>query len=158
MTITQFIKMNVQSVVHDVGARFYINDAVNSFPSTLESFASFISSLPLQQLIRLAWIIGGYILLRPYLEFGFRKLFANQKEHESDAIASAAEGPPRNGNAADGVADYNGMNSGATSGLTAWGAAARKREAMIRQAWVEEQARLAEELDFDGIDPDLLEE
>ena len=150
--------MNVQSVIHDVGARLYINDAVNSFPSTLDSFASFVSSLPLQQLIRLAWIIGGYVLLRPYLELGFRTLFANQNEHESDGIASAAEGPPQNGNAADGVADYNDRNSGATAGLTAWGAAARKRKAMVRQAWEELQARQAEALDFDGIDPDLLEE
>ena len=151
--------MSTQFVAQDTGARFYsLNDGIHALTSILKSFTSFLFKLPLQQLIRLAWIIGGYILLRPYLELGFQKLFATQEEHGSDSIPAAAV---RKGNAAGGVVDdfeTKGLSSGTTTGSAAWGAAARNRQAIILQAWEEEQARLAEERDFDGIDPDLLEE
>jgi len=49
-------------------------------------------------------------------------------------------------------------NNEVAAGRTAWSVAARKRKVMIRQAWEEEQARLAEEHDLDSIDPDLLED
>ena len=123
-------------------ASFYFN-ATSFLRSIFNSFASLLSELPLQQLIRLAWIIGGYILLRPYLELGFRKLFATQ---ENDTDGSVATTPQDD--------DDAGVSS---TSATSWGSAARNRT-RIRQVWEEEQAREAEEHDFDGIDPDLLEE
>jgi hypothetical protein len=145
--------MEVESAILDTGARFStLNDASLFLLSGFSSLKSFLSKLPLHQLIRLAWIIGGYILLRPYIELGLRKLFAGQEEHASDTVRAAGiTSPPQEFSA-------SGMNDEAAVGRTAWGAAARKRKVMIRQAWEEEQARLAEEQDWDGIDPDLLED
>ena len=145
--------MEVKSDALDTGARFYtLNDASLVLLSVFGSLKTFLSKLPLHQLVRLAWIIGGYILLRPYIELGLRKLFAGQEEHASDTVRAAGiTSPPQE-------FSTSGMNNEATVGRTAWGAAARKRKVMIRQAWEEEQARLAEEHDLDGIDPDLLED
>ena len=145
--------MEVKSDALDTGARFYtLNDASLVLLSVFSSLKTFLSKLPLHQLIRLAWIIGGYILLRPYIELGLRKLFAGQEEHASDTVRAAGITPPPQEFSA------SGMNNEAAVGRTAWGAAARKRKVIIRQAWEEEQARLAEEHDLDGIDPDLLED
>jgi hypothetical protein len=145
--------MEVKSDALDTGAGFYtLNDASLVLHSVFTSLKTFLSKLPLYQLIRLAWIIGGYILLRPYIELGLRKLFAGQEEHASDTVGAADITPPPQDFSA------SGMNNEAAVGRTAWGAAARKRKVMIRQAWEEEQARLAEEHDLDGIDPDLLED
>jgi hypothetical protein len=145
--------MEVKSDALDTGARFYtLNDASLVLLSVFSSLKTFLSKLPLHQLIRLAWIIGGYILLRPYIELGLRKLFAGQEEHTSDKVGATGITPsPQKFSASD-------MNNEAAVGRTAWGAAARKRKVMIQQAWEEEQARLAEEHDLDGIDPDLLED
>jgi len=145
--------MEVKSDALDTGARFYtLNDASLVLLSVFNSLKTFLSKLPLHQLIRLAWIIGGYILLRPYIVLGLRKLFAGQEEHASDTVRAAGITPPPQEFSA------SGMNNEATVGRTAWGDAARKRKVMIRQAWEEEQAKLAEEHDLDGIDPDLLED
>ena len=145
--------MEVKPDALDTSARLYtLNDASLVLLSTFNSLKTFLSKLPLHQLIRLAWIIGGYILLRPYIELGFRKLFAGQEEHASDTVRAGGITPPPQEFSA------NGMSNEAAVGRTAWGAAARKRKVMIRQAWEEEQARLAEEHDLDGIDPDLLED
>jgi len=145
--------MEVKSDALDTGARFYtLNDASLVLLSVFSSLKTFLSKLPLHQLIRLAWVIGGYILLRPYIELGFRKLFAGQEEHTSDTVRAAGiTSPPQE-------LSVSGMENEALVGRTAWGAAARKRKVIIRQAWEEEQARLAEEHDLDGIDPDLLED
>jgi hypothetical protein len=130
-----------------------MNNTISTLLSSLNSFPSSFSGLDLQKFIRLASIIGGYILLRPYIELGFRKLFATQKEQDSDTVApEASKVPPSKINPAGGI------SAEATIGRTGWGAAARKRREMILQAWEEEQARLAEERDLDGIDPDLLED
>lgn len=58
-----------------------------------------ISALTVKDYIRLIWIIGGYIFLRPYLDKGFQKLLnsANRKEEEKEkeeeaATAAAAAG------------------------------------------------------------------
>jgi hypothetical protein len=154
--------MEVESAILDTGARIYtLNDASLALLSVFTSLKSFLSKLPLHQLIRLAWIIGGYILLRPYIELGLRKLFAGQEAHASDTAGAAGTTPPSQELSANGIGvgiKTSGMNNEAAVGRTAWGAAARKRKAMIRQAWEEEQARLAEEHDLDGIDPDLLED
>lgn len=144
--------MEVKSDALDTDTRFYtLNDASLVLLSVFSSLKTFLSKLPLHQLVRLAWIIGGYILLRPYIELGLRKLFAGQ-EHASDTVRAAGTTPPPQEFSA------SGMNNEATVGRTAWGDAARKRKVMIRQAWEEEQAKLAEEHDLDGIDPDLLED
>jgi hypothetical protein len=154
--------MEVESTVLDTGARLNtLNDASLALLSVFSSFKSFLSKLPLHQLIRLVWIIGGYILLRPYIELGLRKLFAGQEGHASDTVGAAGITPPSQELSASGIGDgikTGGMNGEAAVEVTAWGAAARKRKVMIRQAWEEEQARLAEEHDLDGIDPDLLED
>src|SRR5271168_5188031 len=149
--------MEVKSDALDTGARFYtLNDASLVLLSVFSSLKTFLSKLPLHQLIRLAWIIGGYILLRPYIELGLRKLFAGQEGHASDTVRAAGITPPPRELPAGGIGGgikTGGMNGEAAVGVTAWGAAARKRKVMIRQAWEEEQARLAEEHDLDGIDP-----
>ena len=154
--------MEVESTILDTGARIdTLNDTSLTLLSVLGSFKYFLSKLPLHQLIRLAWIIGGYILLRPYIELGLRKLFAGQEEYDSDTVRAAGITPPPQELSASGIGDgvkTGDMNDEAVVGRTAWGAAARKRKVMIRQAWEEEQARLAEEHDMDGIDPDLLED
>jgi hypothetical protein len=154
--------MEVESTVLDTGAGIYtLNDASLALLSLFSSFKSFLSQLPLHQLIRLAWIVGGYILLRPYIELGLRKLLAGQEGDASDTVKAAGMASPSRELPAGGIGDgtkMSGMNSEAAVESTAWGAAARKRKAMIRQAWEEEQAMLAEERDLDGIDPDLLED
>jgi Protein trafficking PGA2 len=154
--------MEVESTVLDTGARLNtLNDASLALLSVFSSFKSFLSKLPLHQLIRLVWIIGGYILLRPYIELGLRKLFTGQEGHASDTVGTAGITPPSQELSASGIGDgikTGGMNGEAAVEVTAWGAAARKRKVMVRQAWEEEQARLAEEHDLDGIDPDLLED
>lgn len=103
--------------------------------------------LTLQHYIRLVWIIGGYLFLRPYIELGFRKLFSSQKERTGD-VAGTADNPLQDEDA--------GM--GDTTSTTGWGADARKRQAIVMQAWEEEQAKIAEANKWDGIDPELLED
>jgi Protein trafficking PGA2 len=149
---TKIADMGVGCVLQDTGpGSTTLNHAYYALLSSLNYFTSFLSKLPLQQLIRLVWIIGGYILLRPYLELGFRKLFATQ-ENDSDTIAEAAEASPVKGE------PLENSRAGITTGSTAWGAAARKRQAIILESWEKEQARLVEEHDLDGVDPDLLED
>ena|SRR2546423_1868876 len=149
--------MDLGSLIQDIRARLYLDDVTRTFSSLLSFVKCSLSRLPLPQLIRLAWIIGGYILFRPYLEFGLRKLFTTEEEDSSDTI----EASPAKGKAAGGIleeSETRSMSTGFASASTSWGAAARKRQAMVLQAWQEEQSRLAEEQDFDGIDSDLLEE
>ena len=142
---------------------YFFNEGIQTVVSSLDFLTAFLSKLPLQELIRLVWIIGGYILFRPYLERGLRKLFATQEKNSdtiaADAAAAAddASSPKRDPGAGsfDGV---DNVSAGTTTARDAWGAAARNRQAMIRRAWEEEQARLAEEHDLDDIDPDLLED
>jgi hypothetical protein len=149
----------VDSVIQHTKARSStLNEAMYSLHSSINSFSSFLCKLPLQQFIRLVWIIGGYILLRPYLELAFRKLFATQ-DNEFDETAAAENAPPPKGNPTGSIVGVLESDSTAfTTGNASWGAVARKRQVMILQAWKKEQARLAEEHDLDGIDPDLLEE
>jgi len=109
--------------------------------------ADSLSDLTPQHYIRLIWIVGAYIFLRPYIELGFRKLFATQKE---PTMASARTTSALNED------DSGGREE--TAETTSWGAAARKRQAIVIHAWEEEQRRIAEEDDWDGIDPDLLED
>jgi hypothetical protein len=158
-TIIKVADMVVDSSLQQTnGGSSTFNGAIYNLQSTINSFSSFLCKLPLQQLIRLVWIIGGYILLRPYLELAFRKLFATQ-ENDLDKTAAAANEPPQKRNPVGGPLD--GLEpdiAGLTTGNAAWGAAARKRQAMILQAWEKEQARHVEEHDVDGIDPDLLED
>src|SRR5271155_4109213 len=104
--------MEVKSDALDTGARFYtLNDASLVLLSLFSSLKTFLSKLPLHQLIRLAWIIGGYILLRPYIELGLRKLFAGQEEHTSDKVRATGIPPPQKFSA-------SGMNNEAAVGRT----------------------------------------
>jgi hypothetical protein len=137
----------------------YFFEGIQTVVSSLDFLTAFLSKLPLQELIRLVWIIGGYILFRPYLERGLRKLFATQKKN-SDTIAAAADdaSSPKRDPGAGSLDGVDNVSAGTTTARDAWGATARNRQAMIRQAWEEEQARLAEEHDLDDIDPDLLED
>jgi hypothetical protein len=145
--------MVVESLIQDTGAGPY------TLTGAISAFTSFLSVLPLQQLIRLAWIVGGYILLRPYLELGFRKLFATQAEHDSDTVAAVTKAPPLKGNpVAEVTKGIETSSARIAVGRTAWGTTARNRQTRILQAWEKEQARLAEERDLDGIDPELLED
>lgn len=113
-------------------------------PAALLSISSTISHLTVYDYIRLVWIVGGYIFLRPYLELGFRKLFATQYGEGSGPVAAVGA-----------LSDEQGSQ---TIGPTGWGATARKRHAMIMEAWEDEQAKRAEEEDLEGIDPELLED
>lgn len=124
---------------------------------TFNAFVSFVTALPLRELIRLICIVGGYILLRPYLELGLRKLFSTEEGANTSAAAAPAP-PPVEKSATDPAKAVGTSSTGSKVGSAVWGDAARKRQELMRQAWEEEQARLAEERDLEGIDPDLLED
>jgi hypothetical protein len=143
----------------ETGSSSLHDEGVQTVLSGLNILTAFLSKLPLQELVRLVWIIGGYILFRPYLERGFRRLFATQ-EDDSDTLVGAAgdTSSPKRGPATGSANGGENVSAGITTGRDAWGSAARNRQAMILEAWKEEQARLAEEHDLDDIDPVLLED
>lgn len=127
----------------------------------ISSITESASQLTVNHYIRLVWIVGGYIFLRPYIERGFQRLFATQNEHVPNEGTSSSTGDSAvslEDDDASGKPIRAGSNSQDTAGDTSWGSAARKRQAIIMKAWDKEQARLAAENDFDGIDPDLLED
>jgi len=129
-------------------------------PAIVSSITESVSQLTVDHYIRIVWIIGGYIFLRPYIERGFQRLFATQNEHvASERTSSPARGSAISleDDAAEEILRADSKNLD-TAGATSWGSAARKRQAIIMKAWDKEQARVAAEEDFDGIDPDLLED
>lgn len=52
------------------------------------------SNLSLRDYIRIVWIVGGYLFLRPYIEIGFRKLFqlGNKEETETETADGKGQG------------------------------------------------------------------
>lgn len=114
-----------------------------------DSLPSPFACLSIQEYIRLVWIIGGYLFLRPYLDLAFRKWFAMNEDTEPKIGTAIVELE------SDSATKSASKENGSTF---AWGDGARKRQIAMMQAWEEEQEMKREEEDFEGIDPELLED
>ncbi|EEH42059.1 hypothetical protein PAAG_03980 [Paracoccidioides lutzii Pb01] len=134
-----------------------------------------VTSLTLRDYIRLIWIIGGYLFLRPYLDSGFRKLFTSnmdksdaeekaqeQAELEAAAVGSVGARAKLSANALRGaLGDDSESNeeedgTGETTGVPQWGRSARRRQRRVLRKLEEAALRHKEEEDDKDI-ADLLE-
>ncbi|PGH07583.1 hypothetical protein AJ80_07972 [Polytolypa hystricis UAMH7299] len=118
--------------------------------TTLQTWTSNITSnvsnsiphLTLRDYIRLVWIIGGYIFLRPYLDKAFRKLLESHTD-KTDAADAAAEREARkaklSANALRGIiedddgdegegSDEDGDEGGKSTAVPQWGKSARRKQ------------------------------
>ncbi|KAK2808627.1 hypothetical protein FQN50_004490 [Emmonsiellopsis sp. PD_5] len=128
-----------------------------------------VSSLTLRDYIRLIWIIGGYLFLRPYLDAGFRKLLTfnmdksdkEQEERErTEAEAAGVHGAKVAANklrgAVEGESDEE-EEEEEVEGEVQWGKSARRRQKQFLRHLEEEAERRKEEEDDRDI-ADLLED
>ncbi|EEQ90953.1 hypothetical protein RJZ56_005991 [Blastomyces dermatitidis] len=138
--------------------------------------SSSVSSLTLRDYIRLVWIIGGYLFLRPYLDTGFRKLL-NTNMDKSDAEErerERAEAEAANAGSAGATAKISanalrgalGVGSDSeddeegpekTQAVPQWGKSARRRQKRVLRQLEEAGERLREDEDDKDI-ADLLED
>ncbi|OJD12687.1 hypothetical protein AJ78_06755 [Emergomyces pasteurianus Ep9510] len=142
-----------------------------------------VSSLTLRDYIRLVWIIGGYLFLRPYLDAGFRKLLnfnmdksdAEEKEREQAEVEAANAGSAgakakMSANALRGALgvgsdseeedeDGGGEGTGTETiqHVPQWGKSARRRQKRVLRQLEEAGERLKEDEDDKDI-ADLLED
>ncbi|OJD27969.1 hypothetical protein ACJ73_00625 [Blastomyces percursus] len=139
--------------------------------------SSSVSSLTLRDYIRLVWIIGGYLFLRPYLDTGFRKLLktnmdksdAEEKERERAEAETANAGSAGArakisanalrgalGVGSDSEEDENEEGVEKTQAVPQWGKSARRRQKRVLRQLEEAGERLREDDDKDIAD--LLED
>ncbi|KAI5295113.1 hypothetical protein KEM52_002330 [Ascosphaera acerosa] len=153
-----------------------IKSYFQSWPSnTSNALKTTFTSLTVRDYIRLVWIVGGYVFLRPHLERGFKFLFdrgqkkqaAAEEEEEEEEEDDAQFHTRMSAN------DLRGTASGAQAGgdgdedeedeglrkrpVPQWGRAARLRQKKAIQLIEEEFARRKEEEDDADI-ADLLED
>ncbi|KAL1954104.1 hypothetical protein VTO42DRAFT_1728 [Malbranchea cinnamomea] len=143
----------------------------NFTTNVAESFAG----LSVRDYIRLVWIIGGYLFLRPYLDKGFRKLMdrGHQKAEAAQAQAereeaerrakSDAAGAKMSGNMLRGAFveedddDSESDGDGRASAVPQWGKSARRRQRKFME-WLEQEAERRRNEDDDKDIADLLED
>ncbi|ODH51173.1 hypothetical protein GX48_02598 [Paracoccidioides brasiliensis] len=133
-----------------------------------------VTSLTLRDYIRLIWIIGGYLFLRPYLDSGFRKLFTSnmdksdaeekaQEQAEAAAVGSVGARAKLSANALRGALGDNSESNdeedgkGETTGVPQWGKSAWRRQRRVLRQLEEAALRHKEEEDDKDI-ADLLED
>ncbi|PGH01905.1 hypothetical protein GX51_04959 [Blastomyces parvus] len=132
--------------------------------------SSSVSSLTVRDYIRLVWIIGGYIFLRPYLDTGFRKLLntqmdksdAEEKERERAEAEAANSGSAgaRAKMSANALRGALGVESDSEEededeDVPQWGKSARRRQKRVLKQLEEAGERLREDEDDKDI-ADLL--
>ncbi|EAS34684.3 uncharacterized protein CIMG_00038 [Coccidioides immitis RS] len=127
-----------------------------------------VSNLTVRDYIRLVWIIGGYMFLRPYLDKGFRRLFEkgvakSEKAEEAQAEAQAQQAGGAMLTAND-LRDGRGNESedddddgGASSAVPQWGKSARRKQRKFLE-FLEQEAERRREDDDDRDIADLLED
>ncbi|KAI5300481.1 hypothetical protein KEM56_002425 [Ascosphaera pollenicola] len=130
------------------------------------------ATLSIRDYIRLVWIVGGYIILRPYLEKLFKFMFdrgqKKNEEGEEEEEEDLATGKTKlSANDLRGVSsgvDYPGQedeeeseNENVKPPVPQWGRAARLRQKKAIQLIEEEYARRQAEEDDKDIE-DLLED
>ncbi|EEH18431.1 hypothetical protein PABG_00994 [Paracoccidioides brasiliensis Pb03] len=133
-----------------------------------------VTSLTLRDYIRLIWIIGGYLFLRPYLDSGFRKLFTSnmdksdaeekaQEQAEAAVVGSVGARAKLSANVLRGALGDNSESNdeedgtGETTGVPQWGKSARRRQRRVLRQLEEAALRHKEEEDDKDI-ADLLED
>ncbi|PGH34601.1 hypothetical protein GX50_02584 [[Emmonsia] crescens] len=142
-----------------------------------------VSSLTIRDCIRLIWLIGGYLFLRPYLDAGFRKLLTfnmdksdeEEKEREraeteaanagsagakAKMSANALRGALGTGSDSEGEEEEEGVEGtgkAKTQGVPQWGKSARRRQKRVLRQLEEAGERLKEDEDDKDI-ADLLED
>jgi hypothetical protein len=117
------------------------------------------SSLALKDYIRLVWIIGGYIILRPYLDRGFRRLMESGASTAEQAEAGAKKAKT-SANALRGVVDSGeeeDEDEVEKDAVPHWGKSARRRQRRFLKEIEREAERKREEEDDRDI-ADLLED
>ncbi|EEP75319.1 predicted protein [Uncinocarpus reesii 1704] len=124
--------------------------------------SSSISNLTIRDYIRLVWIIGGYLFLRPYLDKGFRKMFergaAKSEKEEADAEADQMM-PTSNPNLLRDGRDQEteDEDEGDSSAVPQWGKSARRKQRKFME-YLEQEAERRKEEDDDKDIADLLED
>ncbi|EER38575.1 conserved hypothetical protein [Histoplasma capsulatum var. duboisii H88] len=154
------------------------------YTNLTSNLSNSLSSLTLRDYIRLVWIIGGYLFLRPYIDAGFRKLLntnmdkadAEEKERERAEVeaanagsagakakisANALRGALGVGSDSEENEEEGGENGTGRavkpSGVPQWGKSARRRQKRVLRQLEEAGERLREDEDDNDI-ADLLED
>lgn len=121
--------------------------------------------------IRLVWIVCGYLIIRPYIDKGFKKLLEqNTDKEESQESNEQGDGQQHqkakmSGNALRGVTSEKSQqqkeeeedDKAVSTSVPQWGKSARKRQEKFFQLLEREVERKKEEEDDKDIE-DLLED
>lgn len=141
--------------------RGYYSNFTNNMSDTLTGFS-------IRDYIRLVWIIGGYIFLRPYLDKGFKKLMesGSAKEEEEEEVDEGHEdvAAKMSANALRGIREKvdkeqdedDDSDVGESTGVS-WGKNARRKQRRTIAYLEKELERKREEEDINDI-ADLLED
>jgi hypothetical protein len=114
-------------------------------------------SLNLHRMIRLVIIIGGYLLIRPYLIKLTGKAQMEQHEREDREAKKRAEISPNELRGMRVTADIPDAEEVDTSTSTDWGNKARKRQRQALRKMLEAEEKRLEELQEDEDDKDIEE-
>ena len=129
-----------------------------------------VSNLSIRDYIRIIWIVGGYVFLRPYLDKGFRKLFETG-QNKADAAQAKAEWEEmqKDGGAVNmsanelrgETAEFQGNSDpdadvGHATGVPQWGKSAKRKQRKFME-YLEQKAEEMKDEDDKDI-ADLLED
>lgn len=143
--------------------RGYYSNFTNNMSNTLTGFS-------VRDYIRLIWIIGGYIFLRPYLDKGFKKLMESgsakeqAEDNEDHEALSTDAGVKISANTLRGIREKvegeqgedGDSDVGESTGVS-WGKSARRKQRKTIEYLEQELERKMEEEDDKDI-ADLLED
>jgi hypothetical protein len=119
------------------------------------------SNLSLRDYIRIIWIVGGYLFLRPYLDKGFAKLqnrgAAKMESAEREESERAAAETTTRGTETTGSGDGQEQGAEESKKVPQWGKSARTKQEKYMEWLEKESERLQQEEDDKDI-ADLLEE
>ena len=145
----------------------YIDSLRGYYSNFTHNISDTVTEFSIRDYIRLVWIIGGYIFLRPYLDKGFKKLMesgsAKQEEEEEEATPTDV-GAKVSANELRGIRekvdeeqdDDEDSDVGESTGVS-WGKSARRKQRRTIRYLEQELERRKEEEDDKDIE-DLLED
>ncbi|WEW59155.1 hypothetical protein PRK78_004624 [Emydomyces testavorans] len=123
--------------------------------------SSSVSNLTVRDYIRLIWMIGGYLFLRPYLDKGFRKMFekgvAKSEKAEAQTQTAAGQTTSTANHLRGGREEDEDESEVESTAVPQWGKSARRKQRKFME-YVEQEAERRREEDDDRDIADLLED
>ncbi|KAK2748003.1 hypothetical protein FQN57_001594 [Myotisia sp. PD_48] len=148
----------------DITPNAIIDTIYTWYSNFTNNVTSSVSNLTVRDYIRLVWLIGGYLFLRPYLDKGFRKLMEYGVKKEGEETAFPQGGVKKTKLSANALRgeeeeeEEDGEEGTAeASGVMNWGATARRKQRKYMD-YLEQEAERRKAEDDDKDIEDLLED